>query len=604
MYRLARRVASSIASPSAKNLVYGGVLSSRNFVSKDINFGVGARAAILQGVTEVADAVKVTMGPKGHNVIIERSRGNPRITKDGVTVARSIKFKDKSKNVGADLVKQVAKATNTAAGDGTTCATVLTQAILTEGCKSIAAGINVMDLRNGINKAVDAVITELKSRTLMISTPEEITQVGTISANGERDIGELMARAMEKVGKEGVITVVDGNTLDNELEVVEGMKLTRGYISPYFITDQKTRKCELENPFILIHDKKISDMNSLLKILELAVTVDKLILIQCAHFHLQFQDSHYLLYYFNVNQKKRSLLVVAEDVESDALAMLILNKHHAGLKVCAVKAPGFGDNRRASLDDLAILTGGEVITDERGLSLDKVQPEMLGTAKKVTITIDDTIILHGGGDKKVIEERCEQLRTAMEESSATFDKEKAQERLSKLSGGVAVFKVGGASEAEVGERKDRVTDALNATRAAVEEGIVPGGGVALLYATKVLDNLQTQNEDEKRGVQIIQNALKAPTSTIASNAGFDGALVHSKLLEQDDHNLGFDAAKGVYVDMVKAGIIDPLKVVRTALVDAASVSLLLTTTEAAVLDNPHDKNKPPSRVPDMDDLDL
>ncbi|KAL2617321.1 hypothetical protein AAZV13_08G179300 [Glycine max] len=467
---------------------------------------------------------------------------DPRITKDGVTVARSIKFKDKSKNVGADLVKQVAKATNTAAGDGTTCATVLTQAILTEGCKSIAAGINVMDLRNGINKAVDAVITELKSRTLMISTPEEITQVGTISANGERDIGELMARAMEKVGKEGVITVVDGNTLDNELEVVEGMKLTRGYISPYFITDQKTRKCELENPFILIHDKKISDMNSLLKILELAVT------------------------------KKRSLLVVAEDVESDALAMLILNKHHAGLKVCAVKAPGFGDNRRASLDDLAILTGGEVITDERGLSLDKVQPEMLGTAKKVTITIDDTIILHGGGDKKVIEERCEQ--------------------------------VGGASEAEVGERKDRVTDALNATRAAVEEGIVPGGGVALLYATKVLDNLQTQNEDEKRGVQIIQNALKAPTSTIASNAGFDGALVHSKLLEQDDHNLGFDAAKGVYVDMVKAGIIDPLKVVRTALVDAASVSLLLTTTEAAVLDNPHDKNKPPSRVPDMDDLDL
>ncbi|KAL2624663.1 hypothetical protein AAZV13_07G008600 [Glycine max] len=542
MYRLARRVGSSIASPSAKNLVYGGVLSSRNFVSKDINFGVGARAAILHGVTEVADAVKVTMGPKGRNVIIERSRGNPRITKDGVTVAKSIKFKDKSKNVGADLVKQVAKATNTAAGDGTTCATVLTQAILTEGCKSIAAGVNVMDLRHGINKAVDAVITELKRRALMISTSEEITQVGTISANGERDIGELIARAMEKVGKEGVITVVDGNTLDNKLEVVEGMKLTRGYISPYFITDQKTQKCELENPFILIHDKKISDINSLLKILELAVT------------------------------KKRPLLVVAEDVESDALAMLILNKHHAGLKVCAVKAPGFGDNRRASLDDLAILTGGEVITDERGLALDKVQPEMLGTAKKVTITIDDTIILHGGGDKKVIEERCEQ--------------------------------VGGASEAEVGERKDRVTDALNATRAAVEEGIVPGGGVALLYATKVLDNLQTQNEDEKRGVQIIQNALKAPTITIASNAGFDGALVHSKLLEQDDHNLGFDAAKGVYADMVKAGIIDPLKVVRTALVDAASVSLLLTTTEAAVVDNSHDKNKPPSRVPDMDDLDL
>ncbi|XP_027906609.1 chaperonin CPN60-like 2, mitochondrial [Vigna unguiculata] len=575
MYRLARRVASSsIASPSAKNLVYGRVLSSRNFVSKDINFGVGARAAILQGVTQVADAVKVTMGPKGRNVIIERSRGNPRITKDGVTVAKSIKFKDKEKNVGADLVKQVAKATNTAAGDGTTCATVLTQAILTEGCKSIAAGVNVMDLRNGINKAVDAVITDLKSRALMISTPEEITQVGTISANGERDIGELIARAMEKVGKEGVITVVDGNTLDNELEVVEGMKLTRGYISPYFITDQKTRKCELENPFILIHDKKISDINSLLKILELAVT------------------------------KKRPLLVVAEDVESDALAMLILNKHHAGLKVCAIKAPGFGDSRRANLDDLATLTGGEVINEERGFSLDKVQPEMLGTARKVTVTIDDTIVLHGGGDKKAIEERCEQIRMTMERSSAMFDKEKAQERLSKLSGGVAVFKVGGASEAEVGERKDRVTDALNATRAAVEEGIVPGGGVALLYATKALDNLQTKNEDERRGVQIIQNALKAPTSTIVSNAGFDGALVHRKLLEQDDYNLGFDAAKGVYVDMVKTGIVDPLKVVRTALVDAASVSLLLTTTEAAVVDNPYDKNKPPSRVPDMDDLDL
>ncbi|XP_020226894.1 chaperonin CPN60-like 2, mitochondrial [Cajanus cajan] len=580
MYRLARKVASS----SAKNIVNGGVLLTRNYVTKDINFGVGARAGILQGVTQVADAVKVTMGPKGRNVIIERSRGNPRITKDGVTVAKSIKFKDKAKNVGADLVKQVAKATNTAAGDGTTCATVLTQAILTEGCKSIAAGVNVMDLRNGINKAVDAVITDLKSRALMISTPEEITQVGTISANGERDIGELIARAMEKVGKEGVITVADGNTLDNELEVVEGMKLTRGYISPYFITDQKTRKCELENPLILIHDKKISDMNSLLKILELSVT------------------------------KKRPLLVVAEDVESDALAMLILNKHHAGLKVCAVKAPGFGDSRRANLDDLAILTGGEVIlythlfvrycSEERGLFLDKVQPEMLGTAKKVTVTIDDTIILHGGGDKKLIEERCEQLRAAMDKSSAVFDKEKAQERLSKLSGGVAVFKVGGASEAEVGERKDRVTDALNATRAAVEEGIVPGGGVALLYASKVLDNLQTQNEDEKRGVQIIQNALKAPTFTIVSNAGFDGALVHSKLLEQDDCNLGFDAAKGVYVDMVKAGIIDPLKVVRTALVDAASVSLLLTTTEAAVVENPNDKNKPPSRVPDMDDLDL
>lgn len=528
---------------------------------------------MLQGVSDLANAVKVTMGPKGRNVIIERSQGNPKVTKDGVTVAKSIKFKENAKNIGADLVKQVAKATNSAAGDGTTCATVLTQAIVIEGCKSVAAGANVMDLRSGINMAVDAVVSDLKRRALMIGTPEEITQVATVAANGEREIGELIARAMEKVGKEGVITVADGNTLDNELEVVEGMKLGRGYISPYFITDQKTQKCELENPLILIHDKKISDMNSLVRILEMAV------------------------------EKQRALLIVAEDIESDALAMLVLNKHRAGLKVCAIKAPGFGDNRRANLDDLAILTGGEVITEERSLSLDKVKREMLGTAKKVTVSLDDTIILHGGGDKKLIEERCEQLRTSIEKSTAMFDKEKAQERLSKLSGGVAVFKVGGASEAEVGERKDRVTDALNATRAAVEEGIVPGGGVALLYATKVLENLPTSNDDQKRGVQIIQNAIKAPTFTIASNAGDDGALVLGKLLEQDDHNVGYDAAKGEYVDMVKAGILDPLKVVRTALVDAASVSLLLTTTEAAVVDNPNDKSSVPSRMPVMDDMD-
>ncbi|XVF86817.1 hypothetical protein PTKIN_Ptkin18bG0073100 [Pterospermum kingtungense] len=569
MYRIASKVASSISSSTSKKLVCGRVICNRNYVAKDINFGVEARAAMLQGVSEVAEAVKVTMGPKGRNVIIESNQGYPKVTKDGVTVAKSIKFKDKAKNVGADLVKQVASATNKVAGDGTTCATVLTQAILLEGCKSLAAGANVMDLRNGINMAVDAVISDLKTRAVMISTPEEITQVATISANGEREIGELIARAMEKVGKEGVITVTDGNTLDNELEVVEGMKLARGYISPYFVTEQKTQKCELENPLILIHDKKISDMNSLVRILELAIN------------------------------KSRPLLVVAEDVEGDALALLVVNKHRAGLKVCAIKAPGFGDNRRANLDDLAILTGGEVISEERGLPLDKVKVEMLGTAKKVTISLDDTIILHGGGDKKLIEERCEQLRTAMEKSTATFDREKAQERLSKLSGGVAVFKVGGASEAEVGERKDRVTDALNATRAAVEEGIVPGGGVALLYSTKVLQNLHTQNEDQKRGIQIIQDALKAPTLTIASNAGYDGSLVLGKLQEQDDDKLGFDASKGTYVDMVKAGIIDPLKVVRTALVDAASVSLLLTTTEASVLENP-DEKKPPSRMPNID----
>ncbi|KAJ4953013.1 hypothetical protein NE237_029845 [Protea cynaroides] len=554
MHRVAATIASSIRSATSKKLAYGKILT-RNYVAKEINFGTGARAAMLQGVAELAEAVKVTMGPKGRNVIIEKNHGDPLVTKDGVTVAKSINFKDKAKNVGADLVKQVAKATNSAAGDGTTCATVLTQAILSEGNKAVAVGTNVMDLRHGINMAVAAVISHLKSRAVMISTPEEITQVATISANGEREIGELIARAMEKVGKEGVITVA------------------RIYISPYFITDEKNRKCELENPLILIHDKKISDMNSLVRILELAV------------------------------RKDRPLLIVAEDVEGDALAMLILSKHRAGVKICAIKAPGFGENRTANLDDLAILTGGEVITEDRGLNFDKVQLEMLGTAKKVTVSLDDTIVLHGGGDKKLIEERCEQLRTSIEKSTALFDKEKAQERLSKLSGGVAVFKVGGASDVEVGERKDRVTDALNATRAAVEEGILPGGGVALLHATKVLENIQTSNSDQKRGVEIIQNALKAPTFTIAENAGANGSIVIGKLLEQEDFNHGYDAAKGEYVDMVKAGIIDPLKVVRTAFVDAASVSLLLTTTEAAIVDHPDAKSTSPSRMPNMDDMD-
>lgn len=527
---------------------------------------------MLLGVNQLADAVKVTMGPKGRNVIIEQSHGSPKVTKDGVTVAKSINFEEKAKNVGANLVKQVASATNSAAGDGTTCATVLTQAIFTEGCKSVAAGVNVMDLRSGINMAVDAVIADLKSRAVMISTPEEITQVATISANGEREIGELIARAMEKVGKEGVITVADGNTLYNELEVVEGMKLGRGYISPYFVTNTMTQKCELEHPLIFIHDKKVSDINSLVRILELALG------------------------------KNRPLLIVAEDLESDLLAMLIINKRQAGLKVCAIKAPGFGDNRRANLEDLAVLTGGEVISEERGLTLNDVQLDKLGTAKKVIVSLDDTIILHGGGDKKQIEERCEELRSTIENSSAMFDKEKAQERLSKLSGGVAVFKVGGASEAEVGERKDRVTDALNATRAAVEEGIVPGGGVALLHATRVLKTLQTANADQKRGVEIVENALKAPTCTIVSNAGGDGAMVIGKLLEQNDLQFGFDAAQGKYVDMVKAGIIDPLKVVRTALVDAASVSLLLTTTEATVVDRQGEKNPLANRMPNMDDM--
>ncbi|XP_024972540.1 chaperonin CPN60-like 2, mitochondrial [Cynara cardunculus var. scolymus] len=572
MYRAAAAFTSSIRSSTSRKLVSGRIIGSRNYVAKDIQFGTRARAAMLLGVNQLAEAVKVTMGPKGRNVIIDQSRGPPKVTKDGVTVAKSINFEEKAKNVGANLVKQVASATNSVAGDGTTCATVLTQAIFTEGCKSVAAGVNVMDLRKGISMAVDAIIDDLKRQALMISTPEEITQVATISANGEREIGELIARAMEKVGKDGVITVADGNTLDNELEVVEGMKLGRGYISPYFITDTKTQKCDLEHPLIFIHDKKISDMNSLVRILELAV------------------------------EKHRPLLIVAEDVESDPLAMLIINKHQAGVKVCAIKAPGFGDNRRANLEDLAVLTGGEVVSEERGLSLNDVQLDKLGTAKKVIVSLDDTIILHGGGDKRQIEERCEQLRSTIENSTAVFDKEKAQERLSKLSGGVAVFKVGGASEVEVGERKDRVTDALNATRAAVEEGIVPGGGVALLYATKVLKGLKTANEDQKRGVEIVENALKAPISTIVSNAGGDGAMVLGKLLEQNDLHFGFDAAQGKYVDMVKAGIIDPLKVVRTALVDAASVSLLLTTTETTIVDRQGEKNPLANRMPNMDDM--
>ncbi|CAI8603880.1 unnamed protein product [Vicia faba] len=559
MYRFATSIASKarIARNNAHQ-IGSRVAWSRNYAAKDIKFGVDARALMLKGVEELAEAVKVTMGPKGRNVVIEQSYGAPKVTKDGVTVAKSIEFKDKVKNIGASLVKQVANATNDVAGDGTTCATILTRAIFAEGCKSVAAGMNAMDLRRGINMAVDAVVTSLKSRARMISTSEEIAQVGTISANGEREIGELIAKAMEKVGKEGVITIADGKTLLNELEVVEGMKLDRGYISPYFITNQKNQKCELEDPLIIIHEKKISNINAIVKVLELAL------------------------------KKQRPLLIVAEDVESDALATLILNKLRAGIKVCAIKAPGFGENRKSGLQDLAVLTGGQLITEDLGHNLEKVDLEMFGSCKKITISKDDTVILDGAGDKKAIEERCEQIRSAVENSTSDYDKEKLQERLAKLSGGVAVLKIGGASEAEVGEKKDRVTDALNATKAAVEEGIVPGGGVALLYASNELSKLVTANFDQKIGVQIIQNALKTPVHTIASNAGVEGAVVVGKLLEQDNPDLGYDAAKGEYVDMIKAGIIDPLKVIRTALVDAASVSSLMTTTEAIVYELPSD----------------
>ncbi|XP_071721250.1 chaperonin CPN60-2, mitochondrial-like [Rutidosis leptorrhynchoides] len=563
MYRFAANLASKarVAKNSAHQ-IRSRLNWSRDYAAKDIRFGVDARALMLRGVEELADAVRVTMGPKGRNVVIEQAYGSPKVTKDGVTVAKSIEFKDKVKNVGASLVKQVANATNDVAGDGTTCATVLTDAIFTEGCKSVAAGVNAMDLRRGISMAVDAVVTNLKSRARMISTSEEITQVGTISANGEREIGELIAKAMEKVGKEGVITIQDGKTLYNELEVVEGMKMDRGYISPHFITNQKIQKCELEDPLVLIHERKITSINAVIKVLELAM------------------------------KKQRPLLIVAEDVESDALATLILNKLRGGVKICAVKAPGFGDGRKAYLQDLATLTGGELITEELGMNLENVELNMLGSCKKVTVSKDETVVLDGAGDKKSIEERCLQIRSAMESSTSDYDREKLQERLAKLSGGVAVLKIGGASDTEVGEKKDRVTDALNATKAAVEEGIVPGGGVALLYASKELDKLETANFDQKIGVQIIKNALKMPVHTIATNAGVEGSVVVGKLLEQDDTDLGYDAAKGEYVDMVKSGIIDPLKVIRTALVDAASVSSLMTTTEAIVVEQP----KPASEV--------
>lgn len=544
----------------------------RAYASKDVRFGIECREAVLAGVNKLADAVQVTLGPKGRNVMIEQAYGGPKITKDGVTVAKAIELKDKFENIGASLVKQVASATNDVAGDGTTTATVLTRAILSEGCKSVAAGMNPMDLRRGINLAVEHVVQVLKSRAKGISTTEEIAQVGTISANGEREIGDLIAKAMEKVGKDGVITVSDGKTLENELEVVEGMKFDRGYISPYFITDQKTMKCELENPLILICEKKISGLASLLPILEKVVQI------------------------------QRPLLIIAEDVESEALATLIVNKLRAGLKVAAVKAPGFGDNRKSNLQDISALTGGEVISEELGYKMEKIEVSSLGSAKRVTLTKDDTIILHGAGSRDAIQERCEMIRQSIETTTSDYDREKLQERLAKLSGGVAVLKIGGGSEVEVGEKKDRVTDALNATKAAVEEGIVPGGGAALLHASKTLDEVRSKlsNFDQNIGVQIIQNALRVPMRTIASNAGVEGAVIVGKVLEMTDANQGYDAASGTFTDMVKAGIIDPLKVVRTALVDAASVSSLITTSECVIAEAPEDKKGGPAMPsPDM-----
>ena len=528
----------------------------RHMSGKDVRFGNDARALMLAGVDKLADAVQVTLGPKGRNVVLEQAFGAPKITKDGVTVAKSIEFENRHHNLGAQLVRQVANKTNDIAGDGTTTSTVLCRAIFAEGCKSVAAGMNPMDLRRGINLATDAVLADLKARTKMISSKEEIKNVATISANSDERIGELIANAMEKVGKEGVITVQDGKTLEDELEVVEGMKFDRGYISPYFITSPKTQKTEFENPLILLVEKKVSSLQAMLPLLEQVVKTQK------------------------------PLVIVAEDVDGEALATLVVNKLRGGMNVAAVKAPGFGDNRKATLQDMAVLTGATVISEDVGMKLETAEFSALGTCKKLTISKDDTIMLDGAGGTEAIEERCELLRESIAETSSEYEKEKLQERLAKLSGGVAVLKVGGATETEVSEKKDRVTDALNATRAAVEEGIVAGGGTALLYATRALKDLPTANFDQKHGVEIMQAALTVPCRTIASNAGAEGAVIVGKLLESDSVNFGYDAQKGEYCDMVAAGIIDPTKVVRTALVDAASIASLMTTTEAMVTEVP------------------
>ncbi len=527
--------------------------------AKQVKFSADARERMLRGINTLANAVKVTLGPKGRNVVLDKSFGAPRITKDGVTVAKEIELEDKFENMGAQLIRKVAEKQNDEAGDGTTTATILAHAIVHGGNKAVAAGMNPMDVKRGIDKAVEAVVADLKKRAKPVKSNEEIRQIGTISANGDNEIGGLIAQAMEKVGNEGVITVEEAKSLHNELEVVEGMQFDRGYLSPYFITDADKMQCTLEKPFILLCDKKVSNLQSMLPVLEAVV------------------------------QSGRPLLIVAEDVEGEALATLVVNKLRGGLKVAAVKAPGFGDRRKAMLEDMAILTGGNVVSEDVGIKLENVTLDMLGTAKKVTITKDETTIVDGAGDKSEIEARCGQIRKQIEDTSSDYDKEKLQERLAKLSGGVAVIRVGGATEVEVKERKDRVDDAMHATRAAVEEGIVAGGGAALFYSKRVLEDLEGENEDQNVGIKIVRHALSTPMRQIAENAGVEGTLVVSKLLDQKSTDFGFDAQKGEYTDMVKAGIIDPVKVVRTALQDAASIAALIITTEASVTDIPEEK---------------
>src|SRR5512144_1706912 len=524
--------------------------------AKDVYFASDARDRMLRGVNTLANAVKVTLGPKGRNVVIEKSFGAPRSTKDGVSVAKEIELTDKFENLGAQLIREVASKTNDKAGDGTTTATVLAQAIVTEGLKSVAAGMNPMDLKRGVDKAVAKVVEEIKSSSKKVTTNAEIAQVGTISANGDNEVGEMIARAMEKVGNEGVITVEEAKTAETELDVVEGMQFDRGYLSPYFITNAEKMEAELEEPLILLFEKKVSSLQPLLPVLEAVV------------------------------QSGRPLLIVAEDVEGEALATLVVNKLRGGLRVAAVKAPGFGDRRKAMLEDVAILTGGQLISEDLGIKLENVTLDMLGKAKKVTITKDDTTIVGGAGKKSEIEARVAQIRQQIEETTSDYDREKLQERLAKLAGGVAVIKVGGATEVEVKEKKDRVEDALNATRAAVEEGIVPGGGVALLYAAKSLGRIHDANPDVQAGINIVLRALEAPIRQIAENSGVEGSIVVGKIMDDKSETYGFDAQEEKYTDMIEAGIVDPAKVVRTALQDASSVAGLLVTTEAMVAELP------------------
>ena len=535
---------------------------------KDIKFSTDARSRLLKGINLLANAVRITLGPKGRNVVLDKSFGSPRITKDGVTVAKEIDLKDKFENMGAQMIKEVASKTSDTAGDGTTTATILAQAIVEEGLKAVAAGMNPMDLKRGIDTATKAIIEELKKKSKKISTNEEVKQVGTISANGDIEVGEHLAQAMEKVGNEGVITVEEGKGLDTELNVVEGMQFDRGYLSPYFVTNAEKMTCELEDVYILLHEQKLSNLQPMLPLLE------------------------------SVAASGKPLLIIAEEIEGEALATLIVNKLRGGLKIAAVKAPGFGDRRSAMLEDIALLTNGQVISEELGIKLENVKLDSLGTAKKINIDKENTTIVGGSGKKSEIDARCNQIKNEIKESDSDYDKEKLQERLAKLSGGVAVLNVGGASEVEVKEKKDRVEDAMNATRAAVEEGVVPGGGVALLYTKKILDSIKLSNPDQQVGINIVKKAIERPIRQIAKNAGVDGSIIVGKLLEQDNENYGYNAQTGKFTDLVKDGIIDPTKVVLSAIQDSASVAGLLITAEAVIADLPEEKKDMPP-MPDM-----